>query len=264
MKTTSKLILVLSDLHVGSTVGLWPADFISNEGNPIGQNHFQKWLWKCWLDMNEWVAKVTDGQPYDIVINGDIVDGIHHKTLQVMTPDLGDQVTAVKQILGALMERSSTIHIIKGTESHTLNQEIAVGRALGASKNKANGQHAWDVLDLEMNGKLYNFAHHISATARTYLEASAHSIMLGNLTHARARAKKRVPDVMIRAHRHRHGIWQDGNQISAITGAWQGLTRYGFKVVPDAIPQPSAIIFDARNQDRTELPIVHSRVYTAD
>ncbi len=131
MKTTSKLILVLSDLHVGSTVGLWPADFISNEGNPIGQNPFQKWLWKCWLDMNGWVTKITDGHPYDIVINGDIVDGIHHKTLQVMTPDLGDQVTAVKQILGELMEQSSTIHIIKGTESHTLNQEIAVGRALG-------------------------------------------------------------------------------------------------------------------------------------
>ena len=106
MKTTNRLILVLSDLHVGSTVGLWPADFVSNEGNPIGQNHFQKWLWKCWVDMNEWVAKVTDGQPYDIVINGDIVDGIHHKTLQVMTPDLGDQVTAVKQILGELMDRS--------------------------------------------------------------------------------------------------------------------------------------------------------------
>jgi len=110
MKTTNRLILVLSDLHVGSTVGLWPADFVSNEGNPIGQNHFQKWLWRCWIDMNAWAAKVTDGQPYDIVINGDIVDGIHHKTLQVMTPDLGDQVTAVKQILGELMERTGNLH----------------------------------------------------------------------------------------------------------------------------------------------------------
>jgi hypothetical protein len=67
MKTTNRLILVLSDLHVGSTVGLWPADFLSNEGNPIGQNHFQKWLWKCWQDMNQWVAKVTDGQQSVIV-----------------------------------------------------------------------------------------------------------------------------------------------------------------------------------------------------
>lgn len=264
MKTNNKLILVISDLHVGSTVGLWPSNFHSNEGNPIGQNQFQKWLWKCWMDANQWVSKITKGEPYDIVVNGDIVDGIHHKTLQVMTPDLGDQISAVRHILSGIMKDNTSLHIIKGTESHTLNQEIAVGRALGASKNKANGQHAWDNLDLEMNGKLYNFAHHISATARTYLEASAHSIMLGNLTHARARTKKRVPDVMIRAHRHRHGIWQDGNQISAITGAWQGLTRYGYKVVPDAIPQPSVIIFDARNQDKDELPLIHSRVYTAE
>lgn len=263
MKTSSKLILVVSDLHVGSTVGLWPENFISTEGNPIGQNSFQEWLWECWLDMNEWVKKITNDNSYDIVVNGDIVDGIHHKTLQVMTPDLGDQVSAVKQILGDLTPSAAAIHIIKGTESHTLNQEIHVGKALGASKNKANGQHAWDYLDLEVNGTLYNFAHHIGTTARTYLEASAHSIMLGNLSHARARTKKPIPSVMVRAHRHRHGIWQDGNQISAITGAWQGLTRYGYKVVPDAIPQPSAIIFDARNQEKSELPLIHSRVYTA-
>jgi hypothetical protein len=88
--------------------------------------------------------------------------------------------------------------------------------------------------------------------------------MLGNLSHARARAKKPVPSVMVRAHRHRHGIWEDGNQMSVITGAWQGLTRYGYKVVPDAIPQPSAVIFDARNQEKGELPITHRRIYTAE
>lgn len=264
MKTQSKLVLVISDLHVGSTVGLWPKGFVSIEGNPILQNPFQEWLWKCWVDMNKWVEKVTDGQPYDLVINGDIVDGIHHKTLQVMTPDLGDQVIAVKQILGELTPKAANVHLIKGTEAHTLNQEIHIGKALGGSKNKINGQHAWDYLDLEVNGTLYNFAHHISATARTYLEASAHSIMLGNLSHARSRAKKPVPSVMVRAHRHRHGIWEDGNQMSVITGAWQGLTRYGYKVVPDAIPQPSAVIFDARNQEKGELPITHRRIYTAE
>lgn len=263
MKTSSKLVLVVSDLHVGSTVGLWPEEFVSTEGNHIGQNSFQKWLWKCWLDMNQWASKILDGQEYDVVINGDIVDGIHHKTLQVMTPDLGDQVVAVKQILGNLTQNAANIHLIKGTEAHTLNQEIHVGRALGASKNKANGQNAWDYLDLEVNGTLYNIAHHIGTTARTYLEASAHSIMLGNLSHARARTKKRVPSVMIRAHRHRHGIWDDGNQISVTTGAWQGLTRYGYKVVPDAIPQPSAVIFDTRGQDKGDLPLIHRRVYTA-
>ena len=263
MKTKSKLVLLLSDLHVGSTIGLWPKDFVSNEGNPIGQNKFQEWLWKCWEDALVWSQKVIGKDQFDLVLNGDLVEGIHHKTLQVMTPDPGDQVDAVKSVLGFLAESCDRMHIIKGTECHTRNDEIRIGRALGATRDPGTGQNAWDTLDLEVAGTLYNFAHHISATSRSYLEASAHSIMLGNLSHTRARTGKPVPKVMCRAHRHRHGIWDDGNQMSVITGAWQGLTRHGYKVVPDAVPQPSMVIFDHRGLESGELPLVHRRVYTA-
>ena len=263
MKTKAKVVMVLSDLHVGSTVGLWPKDFTSNEGNLIGQNKFQEWLWECWEDMLVWAQKTIGKEPFDLVLNGDLVDGIHHRTLQVMTPDVGDQTDAVRQVLGYLAETCSKLHLIKGTECHTRNDEIRLGRALGSTKDPITGQNAWDVLDLEVAGTLYNFAHHISTTARPYLEASAHSIALGSLVQARARTGKPIPKVMVRAHRHRHGIWDDGNQMSVITGAWQGLTRYGYKVVPDAVPQPSAVIFDHRNLDPGELPLVHRRVYTA-
>lgn len=263
IKTKSKLVLQLSDLHVGSTVGLWPENFIANEGFPVGQTHFQKWLWKCWTDMQGWAGKVIGKDPFDLVLNGDLVEGIHHKSLQVMSPDVGDQSAAVLQVLGWLADKASAVHLVKGTECHTRNDEVRLGHHLGASRDPSTGQHAWDVLDLDVHGTLFNFAHHISATARPYLEASAHSIALGALTQSRARTGKRVPMVMCRAHRHRHGVWNDGNQMSAICGAWQGLTRHGYKVVPDAVPQPSAIIFDMRTIDRGDLPLVHQRVYTA-
>lgn len=262
MKTKSKLVMVLSDLHVGSTVGLWPEGFVSNEGNTIGQNGLQKWLWSCWSDMTAFTNRIIGNDEFDLVINGDLVEGIHHRTLQVMTPDVGDQTDAVKQVLGDFAQSCSNLHIIKGTECHTRNDEVRLGRALGATKDKSTGQNAWDSLDLEVHGTLYNFAHHISATARPYLEASAHSIALGSLTHSRARTGLPVPKVMVRAHRHRHGIWDDGNQMSVVTGAWQCLTRHGYKVVPDAVPQPSVVIFDHRLADKGELPLVHRRVYT--
>jgi hypothetical protein len=255
--------MLISDLHVGSTVGLWPKDFISNEGNPIGQNKFQEWLWECWEDMLVWAQKTIGKDSFDVVVNGDLVDGNHHRTLQLTTPDVADQTDAVKQVLGFLAETCDKLHIIKGTEVHSRNDEIRIGRALGASKDSNTGQNAWDNLDLDVHGTLYNFAHHISATARSYLEASAHSIMLGNLSHSRARTGKPVPKIMCRAHRHRHGIWDDGNQISVITGAWQGLTRFGHRVVPDAVPQPSAVIFDHRELEKGEMPLIHRRVYTA-
>lgn len=263
MKSTAPLVLNLSDLHIGSTVGLWPEGFVSNEGYSIGQNKFQAWLWACWQDMLKWSADVIGKDKFEIVLNGDLVDGIHHKTLQVMSPDPGDQTEAVKLVLEPLIAKAERVHFIKGTECHSRNDEIRLGRFFKGSRDPNTGQHAWDSLDLEVNGTLYNFAHHISSTARSYLEASAHSIMLGNLSHSRARTGKPIPKVMVRAHRHRHGVWNDGNQISAICGAWQGLTRFGYKVVPDAVPQPSAIIFDSRRTDKGDLPLVHQRVYTA-
>jgi hypothetical protein len=263
MKSKAKAILLLSDLHIGSTVGLWPEGFIANEGFSIGQNKFQKWLWECWKDMLAWSTKELNGCDYEVVLNGDLVEGIHHRTIQVMSADVGDQSTAVIEVLGQMAAKASRLHVIKGTECHTRNDEIRVGAALNATKDPATGQNAWDMLDLEVNGTLCNFAHHITATARPYLEASAHSIALGSITHSRARSGKPVPKVICRAHRHRHGIWSDGNQMSIITGPWQGLTRHGNKVVPDAIPQPSAVILDFRGLEAGELPIVKPRVYTA-
>lgn len=263
MISKNKIVMVLSDLHVGSTVGLWPNGFVSNEGNLIGQNKFQAWLWECWQDMLQWSDKIISKQPFELVLNGDLVDGIHHRTLQVMTPDPGDQVDAVKAVLEPLVASAARLHLIKGTECHTRNDEVRIGRALNGSKDPVTGQHAWDSLDLKVNGVLYNFMHHIGTTARSYLEASAHSIALGNLSHTRARAKQPVPDIIVRGHRHRHGIWDDGNQMSVITGAWQGLTRYGHKVVPGAICQPSAVIFDHRGQEVGEPPLIHRRIYTA-
>lgn len=261
MKTKAKVIVLLSDLHIGSVVGLWPEKFTANEGFPIGQNQLQEWLWKCWIDCNQWIAKTVGNDEYELVLNGDLVEGIHHRTTQVMSADVSDQTTACLQVLEPVVTKAARLHVIKGTECHTRNDEIRMGRVLGASKNPENGQHAWDSLDIEVNGTLFNFAHHISTTARSYLEASAHSINLGNISHTRARVGKRVPMVICRAHRHRHGIWTDGNQISAITGAWQGLTRHGYKVVPDAVIEPSCIIFDARNTDKGDLPTFHQRKY---
>lgn len=263
LKSKSKLALIVSDTHVGSTVGLWPESFTAAEGHTITGNPFQRWLWDCWSDMTKWATKVIGKDQHDLILNGDLVEGQHHRTVQVMTADIGDQSAAVKQVLGPLGERAASTHVILGTECHTRNDELRIGHFLGASKDPITGQHAWNSLDVEYHGTLCNFAHHISATARPYLEASAHSIALGAMTMSRARTGKRIPTVVVRGHRHRHGVWTDGNLLSLTLGAWQGLTRHGYKVVPDAVPQPSVVILDWRNADKGDLPLVHQRVYTA-
>lgn len=262
MKSKTSLQVILSDLHIGSTVGLWPENFVSNEGNPIGQNRFQNLLWKHWLSCKEWIAETVGYAPFELIINGDLVDGIHHRTLQVMTADVGDQSAATVQTLQGLADKAAALYITKGTECHTRNDELRIGRDLGAVKDPSTGQAAWDRLELVLStGKVLSATHHMPATKRTYLEAGMLSIELQNEVSERHRNGLKPPDIIARAHRHTHGVYSNGRQMALVTGAWQGLTRYGYKVVPHGVPAASCIILDTRNRGKGELPLVHEKLF---
>lgn len=262
MKAKTKLCVVLSDLHVGSTVGLWPPGFVANEGFAIGQNPFQSLLWQHWVDCTtKWIPRVVGDDEFDLVLNGDLVDGIHHRTLQVMSADVADQTAAVLEVLRPLTDRAAALYLTKGTECHTRNDELRIGKELGARRDPSTGHHAWDRLELEFGKIVIAASHHTPTTSRPYLEASQHSIQLGAEIMERARNGKKIPRIILRAHRHLPGIWNDGRLISVTTGAWQGLTRYGRKVVPHAVPAPSCAVLDFRNAAPGELPSVHQKTW---
>lgn len=262
MRAKTSIQVILSDIHVGSTVGLWPDEFIANEGMHIGQNRFQKLLWEHWTACREWIMGVCGKDPFELVLNGDLVDGIHHRTLQVMSADVADQTAAVLQVLGDLAGKTETIHITKGTECHTRNDELRIGKELKATRDPSTGHYAWDRLELTLpTGKIMAATHHMPATKRTYLEASMLSIELQNEVTERVRNGMRPPDIIVRAHRHTHGVYSNGRQMAMVTGGWQGLTRYGRKVVPHAVPAPSCIILDSRGKQKGELPLVHEKIF---
>lgn len=263
-----KWVLVFSDTHVGSWCGLWPEGFVSQSGHELPQSKFQKWLWHCWKDAWSWVEHTVGNDDLTVVFNGDSVEGIHHKTIEVMSANPDDQYIACEQVFRPVANRASKLFVTKGTECHTKNHEVSLGHQLGAVPNPQTGQAAWDYLQIEVNGCVCSFAHHTSATSRPYLEASQHSIALGVDSMESARNGRDVPSVICRGHRHRHGIWMDGNNISIVTGAFQGLTRHGHKVVPAAIPNPSVVLLEFSGPDykgssfvQESLPKVHPRVY---
>lgn len=254
-----KLAVVLSDLHVGSTVGLWPEGFVANEGFPIGQNKFQGWLWECWQDCQKWIAETVGGDPYHLIFNGDMVEGIHHRTLQVMSADVGDQTDAVLMCVGDLVERASKTWMVKGTECHTRNDEVRLGRHLNCVRDPSTGQRAFDRLETDIHGCRIAASHHVPSTIRPYLEASQFSLSLGTEIIEAVRANKKPPRVVIRAHRHKFGVFTDGHGMMVVNGAWQGLTRHGHKVVPAGVPSPTCTILDWRDKKRGELPLPHWR-----
>jgi hypothetical protein len=255
-KPAPKLLVVLSDLHAGSDVGLLPEKVELDDGQTLGHgsNPWQKWLWGEWLKMQEWVEKVTGGDDFSILLNGDLIEGLHHRSDEVMAAKIMEHCTIAKTALTPLVDASSEIYATRGTECHTRDLETYLMRSMGKDK-------AHDFIQLNFNGVLVDCRHHMSVTSRLHLEASGLAIVAANNRSNAIRAGHAPARIFLRGHRHIPGMYSDGEVLVAVTGAWQGLTRHGKKVVTDSIPRPSCIILDARNTPHGELPAIHHRVF---
>jgi hypothetical protein len=250
-------ILVLSDTHIGSTVGLWPEGFVLQSGHDAPQSKFQQWLWECWLEMQQWAQnKVEPGDHLTLVFNGDIIEGVHHRTVEIMSPNPEDQIPAALDVFAPLVDnlRPDKFLLIKGTECHSKGAEIALGHRLGGLIDPSTKQAAWDYVKLRANGTVVSFAHHCTPSSRKHLQATQHSIMISDEAMRSLEAGHTPAKVVCRAHRHEHGIWNNGRTMSVVTGAWQALTRHGHKVVPGAIPAPSAIMLSFPDENKLPEP----------
>ncbi len=254
--STIRQLAIISDIHAGSTKAILPPDFHTLEGQPVGQSIIQKWLWQCWGIGHAWLADQTGLDPYALVLNGDLTEGNHHATKEIWSPEAGDHSKAATEILEPLAIRAAKTYVVRGTECHTASHEISVAKRIGAELNPEHGQPFWDRLDLQMAGVQISIRHHFPATSRVYLEASQHSIQLGNAQLEAMRAGETPPKIIVGAHRHRTGHYTDDHGMSVVTGAWQVLTRHGFKVVPDGRPCPSIYLLDWRKREDGELPEV--------
>ena len=255
-KKGSKLLVVLSDLHCGSDVGLLPDSVQLDDGQFIGHgaNKWQTWLWREWLKMRSWALEISSGDPFDLLLNGDCIEGIHHRSDEVVAAKLLEHVTIAREALRSLTENANEVYATRGTECHTRDLETFLMKSLDRGK-------AHDFIQFDFNGVLVDARHHMPVTSRLHLEASALSIVASNNRANAIRAGHRPARIFLRGHRHVPGVFSDGEVMVGVTGGWQGLTRHGKKVVADSIARPSCLILDARNTPHGELPAIHHRVF---
>lgn len=255
MKT--EMLVVVSDLHCGSDVGLAPPKTKTAKGNIIGfgDNVHQAWLWDRWLEGAAAIKSIVGkSRKAALVLNGDATEGSHHRNeASLIAADIEVHTQMAQECLLKLSCLCSKIFIVKGTECHTANMETQLAKRMGAE-----GARARDKWLLQINGCLVDAAHHMTTTGRAYLEASAMSILMGNARLNYMRSHQPVPSVYLRAHRHCGGYYSDNDGLFAVTGAFQFLTRHGFKVVTDSIPRPSLLVLDWRGKLEGALPAVHS------
>lgn len=255
-----KSIIVVSDLHIGSNAGLCPPEgFQLPDGNIYKQNKFQKTTWRYWENFwGKFVPHLIEGSSKTIiVINGDIIDGSHHETINIISNSIPYQEFAAIQVLKKL-NKYDGIYIIRGTEAHAgkgCASEELIARAIGAEILE-NGQYSDYQINLRVDNVLFNFAHHIGVTSSSAYETSAPMRELIASLVESAQWGRKIPNVVVRSHRHRFvpvSIPSIHGRIRCIiTPGWQLKTPNVERIDRMRMPHIGGLVFKIDGDDCEE------------
>ena len=134
------IVVCVGDTHCGSTVGLCPPEGLEldDEGLYL-PSKAQNWLWNNWEEA--WgkiksVKRKNKKAKLHLILNGDLIDGDHHRTTQIATGLTGVHIKcAMESLRVPLALKPQSIHILRGTPSH-------VGRAGGSEEGIARALSA--------------------------------------------------------------------------------------------------------------------------
>jgi hypothetical protein len=241
-------ILVLSDLHVGSTVALCKPSNQLDDGGTYLASAGQHWLYRSWEDMTERVRRNRRGDLY-IVVNGDAVEGdLKRRSAQLISRNPATVNAIAADLLDPLARTAQGIFFIRGTAAHvgqsaSLEEQLAAD--LDAVKCPDTGRYSWWHLPLEVDGLLISIAHHpgIGVSKNPAQWFGGIDRLAERVVSTCANQRRRIPDLVIRSHNHTHRDSRDHYRTRAITTpAWTLATEHIHRIEPGAIASIGAIL----------------------
>lgn len=271
-KTPQDTVLAIpSDTHSGSSVGLMPpGQWEFANGGYHNPDETQRILTRLWITAWERIGKARRGKRLVIVHNGDATEGQHHGSLEVITPRVDEQERMHVESMELAMALANfdasmgdLLYYVKGTPAHVMNGGMSEERIARQFEDTGiqprrppsepggkDGRFVWDRLRMDVNGKLFDIAHHGAGlgtkpwTKTNPLRSKLQEVYWRNLEN-----KTRAPDYWVRSHRHvkAHDVYvaATGQRIEGhITPAMQNKTEFGYKVAADIPASLGVIWFD--------------------
>lgn len=238
------VIVSLSDMHSGSTTALfpnYPMRFPISEKDEINHSptHHQTRMYEHWLKCADEVKRAGIGKRLIIVHNGDAIDGNHHGTIQIISPNPKHQTLIHTELMEAFLSRcgfsvqnGDELHYTNGTESHTSWTEYGIKEYF----DFMNAQYH-EEMQLEVNGRKIWWTHHGPNPGKGANEGNAHRNWLRDIYWDCLKGKLSPPDLIITGHFHK-SHYDSYNQSfdhtihGMILPSWQMKTRYAYRVAP--------------------------------
>lgn len=252
----STIIACISDTHIGSTSALCPPKFTTHSGRDKKEeqiteyNQCQKWLYAAWLDYWRFVAQLVGicgkTRKHRLVVFhlGDVVDGKHHNSPQVMD-EVSDQIQAAQDLLKPVAEMADMMFLCYGTGAHNggaAEHETTIGRALGI-------RYDWEFA-LDVDGVTFDLAHQGRAGRRDWTSSAAG--LAAEVARDYQSEGKQPPRYILRGHTHL--IDETGCKLpdtrAIICPSWQLRTAYGHQVSTNRKRSDiGGLIIDTANPD---------------
>jgi len=261
-------LVVISDTHIGCKLGLMPKGRVRlDEGGHYSNSPIQRKIRKVWdYFWEEHVPSATGGKPFDLVFNGDIIDGAHHNTSSIWSSNIKDQRKAAVEVMAPVVAKARNYYHIRGTSVHVGeagSDEEAIAEMLGAIPDQ-QGNYARNELWYRLGDYLGHILHHVGTTSRVAYESSAVMAELAEAFVHSAQWGERHPDFIVRSHRHRYievRIPSDrGYALACTLPSFQGKSSYAWKIAGarQTTPQFGGIVIRVKKDELYTRPCVWS------
>jgi len=241
------VLACVSDVHAGGTTALCPPSIALDDGGEYHASKAQRWLWQSWLEYWDRVRSLQHQHKAKLVMifNGDLVEGDHHNTSQILSKNPNAQAAVVNAAMAVpLGMKPDRLYIVRGTEAHVGGSASAEERiADGLRRDKRpiegdpdSGTASWWHLRLEVYNTLIDVTHHGRTGQREHTRGSAAVLHAHDVLLAHAKNGDRFPDLCLRGHHHKFNDSGDAAPVRVFTtGAWQLGTGHVKKVAPDSL-----------------------------
>lgn len=220
--TSSKSVLFVSDMHVGSAYAVCSSDpKVTDTGMFLTPNSLQQQLYQFWNECRDALTQ----RPYVLCLNGEPIDGANRKQIgqQSWTPNINDQLLEAKKLLkeytydNLIITRGSNYH----TQSDATNYEEMLanmmdalpysgllGKNFDSIKGWHDGHHITTKTDyyvnFEIHGKVFNVTHHVGFSRWFSYQPMAISRELANMEFLKGKYWKPedFPSIVVRSHVH--------------------------------------------------------------
>lgn len=259
-----RLLVAISDLHAGGSVAAMRTHVQMGDGASVHPGDLNLLLASKMQQGAEWARKraeklgsagadVQGSVPVVLLHNGDLTEGIHHQTEQLMVPELiGPQVEIALDLLSVWTEALNPLAVAftRGTQTHVgkaaCNEEAAakeleakgvkVVRAPGSPQNRTAYSHHF-----RLGGHLILASHHgkIGQTPRT--KTSLLALRAADIFSEESRLNwireqagedpQDIPRLVIGSHHHQ--MAESGHHWPTQwiqTGCWTMRNSFGHKV----------------------------------